>query len=51
MPILILALENGKTYYYKIRATSPGGDSALSLAVLARPLSTPFITSKVSDKI
>ncbi len=45
-------VENGKTYYYKVRAKTPDGDSEKSLAVPARPLSKPSITSlKVDDKI
>ncbi len=46
------SVENGKTYYYKVRAKTPGGNSEKSLAVPARPLSKPSITSlKVDDKI
>ncbi len=45
-------VENGKTYYYKVRAKTPDGNSEKSLAVPARPLSKPSITSlKVDDKI
>ncbi len=46
-----LMVENGKIYYYKVRSAAPGGESELSSAVSAQPLSTPAITSlKVSDQ-
>ncbi len=45
------AVVNGEPYYYKVRASSPVGDSAQSPVVPARPLSRPSITSvKASDR-